>query len=814
MSASRPSLRTIAEVVGGSFNGPSDPVIEHLLIDSRNPVPGDALFIALKGPRHDGHRYIKELYARGLRNFLVSEALDGSRIPEANVIRVPDTLVALQALAAWHRARFTVPVIGITGSNGKTIVKEWLFQLLRTEERIVRSPGSWNSQVGVPLSIWQLGPEHTLGIFEAGISQPGEMAKLEAIIRPTIGVLTNLNDAHDAGFGGDHPAKLREKVLLFQHADAVVYTDDRSGLFNAMSRDGCVIATNDPTATVNIQRTTITEGSYRVDLVFNGAEHHFAIPFNDGASIANAITCIAVLLHLGKDPVWIDARLAQLTPVDMRLRTMQGIHGTTLIDDSYSNDRSSLEVALAHQQQTAHGRKRVVVLSDIAESDREPEALYRAVSELLARHAVDLVIGVGSEIFAQRACFPKSTRFHPDTDALIANEDPEHFAGAVVLVKGARRFAFERVVERWQQQVHGTELEIDLEAIRHNLNHYRSLLAPGVRVMAMVKAFGYGSGSLELARLFQHEQVGYLGVAYADEGIELRQQGITLPIMVMNPEPVALETLHRFGLEAEAYDQRSLREAIQASAVMPAPVHLKLDTGMHRLGFSESELPELLCALRGSKLKVASILSHLVASEDPGSDTYTQQQIDVFKRMAMAIGEVLGYKPLWHIANSAAIRRWPSAHFDMVRLGIGLHGVGVDAAETALLQPTATWRTPIAQLKTLQSGDTVGYGRRGIISGERMIATIPLGYADGFSRKLGNGVGRVWIHGQPAPTIGNVCMDMCMVDVTDIACQVGDTAVVFDAQHALSELAQTLGTIPYEVLTSISQRVKRVYVRG
>ena len=836
MSAARYPLGSITQAVGGVYSGISDPTIEHLLIDSRKvDVPHASLFIALKGPRHDGHRYIKELFARGVQNFLVMDEPDAELQGKINLIRVPDTLVALQQVAAWHRSHFNYPVIGITGSNGKTIVKEWLYQMLRGEERIVRSPGSWNSQVGVPLSVWQMGPEHTLGIFEAGISKPGEMEKLEPIIRPTIGVLTNIGSAHDEAFkdlGGE--AKAIEKLKLFEHAQVWIHPNDRSELNKlhyllpyVQPKEWAMIGHSSAEDFVQVTAYKIVGDATLIHVQHDGTERTFTIPFTDAASLENALSCITVCLHLGRTTEWINARLAHLTPVDMRLRTMQGQHGSTLIDDSYSNDRSSLAVALEHQRRIAHGRERVVVLSDIAESDRTEEQLYREIAGMLERSGVSRIIGVGPYISAQRGLFPEGSHFHTDTTTLIANEDPTHFAGAVVLVKGARTFAFERVVERWQQQVHGTELEIDLEAVRHNLNHYRALLnlTPGpspkekgaTKVMAMVKAFGYGAGALELARLFAHEQVHYLGVAYADEGIELRQQGITLPIMVMNPEPVSMETLHRFQLEAEVYDQRSLREAIHAAELMAdaPPVHVKLDTGMHRLGFMERELPELLSTLRGQhRLKVASILSHLVASEDPQEDGFTRAQIAAFTRMATAIGEVLGYRPLWHMANSAGIARWPSAHFDMVRVGIGLHGIGADAKETAQLLPVASLRTPIAQLKNLSAGDTVGYNRRGAITGDRVIATLPIGYADGFSRRLGNGVGRVWINGKAAPLTGNVCMDMCMVDVSGIPCSVGDLAVVFDAAHPVSEVARDMGTIPYEVLTGISQRVKRVYVQG
>ncbi len=811
------TLGAIATAVGGRVLGDVNAMIERVATDSRH-IDADptTLFIALRGPRHDGHDRIPELQSKGVHHFLLQEDRC-AEFADAKGIVVEDTLLALQAMAAWHRGHFSIPIIGITGSNGKTIVKEWLFQMLHREENIVRSPGSWNSQVGVPLSVLQMAPEHTLGIFEAGISQPGEMEKLEPMIRPTIGVLTNMGDAHDEGFGGDRTLKMKEKTSLFRHADKVVHAIPATTIKLADSIEQCIIGDHREGVFVNVLRKDVREGSCRIVLEHEGLENEFTIPFDDSASIANAITCIAVCLRLGRPAEWIEERLAQLVPVEMRMRILQGVQGTTLIDDTYSLDRSSLRSALDHLQRAAHGRRTIVVLSDLAESGSDAPALYAEVAMDMHRHGAQEVIGVGPYMMAQRDRFATGARMYADVDALLASEDPKEFAGATVLIKGARRFGLERIIERWQHQVHGTELEVDLEAIRHNLNHYRALLAPGVRTMAMVKAFGYGSGALELARLFEHERVHYLGVAYADEGIELRTHGITMPIMVMNPEPVDMGTLHRFRLEAEVYDQRSLHEAIAAAKQMDdaPPVHIKLDTGMHRLGFAEGQLPLLLEVLRNEpKPKIASILSHLVASEDPAQDAFTRAQLAAFTRMATAIGDVLGYTPLRHVANSAGISRWPRAHLDMVRLGIGLHGIGVDAEETKHLMPTLALRAPIAQIKHLTTGDTVGYNRRGVISGDRTIATLPIGYADGFSRRLGNGVGRVWVNGKAAPIIGNVCMDMCMVDITGIDCAVGDMTTVFDAEHPVTEVAQDMGTITYEVLTSISQRVKRVYVRG
>lgn len=814
MSSFHYSMATIAEAVGGrlAMGSGSEAHIDRVIIDSRHAdtSPG-TLFIALTGPRHDGHDHIAELHRKGVRDFMVQQERS-AEVEGLNAILVEDTLVALQRFAAWHRSHFNIPVIGITGSNGKTIVKEWLWQMLHHEENIVRSPGSWNSQVGVPLSVLRMGSEHTLGIFEAGVSKPGEMEKLEPIIRPTIGVLTNIGDAHDEGFHGDRTLKASEKRKLFKGAEVVI----RHSLGGERADTDLTIGPDEGDF-VQVHETQVLSGSCSIDIAHDGVGSSFTIPFDDNASIENAITCIAVLLRSGKSPAWIRERVAHLVPVDMRMRALQGRHGTTLIDDSYSLDKSSLASALDHLRRVAHGRPMVVVLSDVAESGGDQAELYEEVAQDLRRCGVQQVIGAGPMIAEHKGPFGESARFHADTVSLLQREDPKDFPGAVVLIKGARHFGFERIVERWQQQVHGTELEIDLEAIRHNLNHYRSLLAPGVRTMAMVKAFGYGSGAVELARLFEHERVHYLGVAYADEGIELRSNGISMPIMVMNPEPVAMETLHRFRLEAEVYDLRSLHGAIASAKRMPdtPPVHVKLDTGMHRLGFTEGDLPELLAALRGQPaLKVASILSHLVASEDTAQDDFTRTQINAFTRMADAIDVVLGYRPLRHMANSAGIARWPQAHLDMVRVGIGLHGIRADAEENRRLLNTVTLRTPIAQLKRLNTGDTVGYNRRGVITGERTIATLPIGYADGLSRRLGNGAGCVWINDQRAPIIGSVCMDMCMVDVTGIACNVGDLAVVFDAKHPVAEVAQAMGTIPYEVLTGISQRVKRVYVQG
>jgi alanine racemase len=820
MKAHGHRLSAIARALGTTVQGDGyDPVIEHLVIDSRKPLPEEgALFIALKGDRHDGHRYLPDLVERGLQCAVVSDTT--ASVPLT--LCVPDTLDALQRLAGWHRAHFDLPVVGITGSNGKTVVKEWLYQLLRADEHIVRSPGSWNSQVGVPLSAWEIRPEHTLGIFEAGISLPGEMARLQAVVRPTIGVFTNIGPAHGANFGSDLEKAL-EKAHLFKDAKALILCADHEVIAQAI--DKCQLDqrltlrawSRDHAAWLHVVREEPVPHGKRITCINDNTEFTFEIPFADHASVENALHCVTLLLHLGMDTRTIAERMPLLQPVAMRLEVLEGRHGITLINDAYSNDLASLTVALEHLDVVGRGRPKAVVISDIVGSGDERTSLYQRMAALMRRAGVHRILTVGPELAERSPMFNGQAAHYTDAADLIRRCDPMDLAGHAVLIKGARSFALEHVVHRWQRQVHGTVLEIDLEAIRHNLNHYRAQLAGGTRVMAMVKAFGYGSGALELARLFAHEQVHYLGVAYADEGIELRQQGIQLPILVMNPEPVPFEVLDRYRLEAEVYDERSLLDAADHARLHPGtpPVHIKLDTGMHRLGFMPAELPNLLQLLKEHPhLRIASVLSHLAASEDPAHDAFTRQQIAQFSAMADAIEAALGYRPFRHIANSAAVRRFPEARFDLVRLGIGLHGIGADASESAHLLPAASLRTPIAQLRHVPKGDSVSYGRRWVAQRPSLIATVPLGYADGLSRRLGNGVGRLWVHGSAAPIVGSVCMDMCMVDVTDIPCHIGDMAYLFNAEHPVTEVARDLGTIAYEVLTGIAQRVKRIHMQG
>ncbi len=815
------TLAKIAEVVGGGLFGHGSLPIGHLSIDSRrSSLPPDTLFFALKGERHDGHRYLKDVAARGGKAFVVSDAGVVPAGEGLSYVVVKDPLDALQRLAGWHRAHFKMPVIGITGSNGKTVVKEWLYQMLSARTRVVRSPGSWNSQVGVPLSVWELRQEHEAGIFEAGISRPGEMERARAVIRPTLGIFTNIGPAHGENFRNDLEKAL-EKVKLFQGAEALVYCADHHPVAEALRATGMEQRmalrgwSRERHGWLHVVREEVLHKATRISVLRGEDELTFEIPFTDKASIENALHCVTLLLHMGYVRQWIAGCTPHLAPVAMRLEVVDGVHGMKLINDAYSNDLASLGIALDHLGVVGAGTRKAVLLTEMLDTGMTPATLSGRIGQLLERAGVDLVITVGKGLVLEPGNSMPETIAYPDTATLLGQFDPERLAGHTVLVKGARTFALEQVVQRWERRVHGTVLEIDLDAVRHNLNHYRALLRPGVRIMAMVKAFGYGSGAVELARLFTHERLHYLGVAYADEGVELRRHGITLPILVMNPEPVPYQVLADNRLEAVVYDMRSLKEAIAFGREdgRQLPLHLKLDTGMHRLGSTAQDLPELLLALQGPQVPViASIFSHLVASEAPAHDDFTRQQIGNFLEMSGAIAEVLGYMPLRHIANTAAISRHPDAQLDMVRLGIGMHGIGADKVETAKLQHTLTLRTPVAQIKPIRKGESIGYGRSFIAEQDMRTATLPIGYADGFSRRLSNGRGRVWIGGAACPVVGNVCMDMVMVDVTDVEVHVGDEAVIFDQEHPITELAAMLDTIPYEVLTSISQRVKRVHV--
>lgn len=796
-----------------------DAKVRHLLIDSRKVMPSDeVLFIAIQGKRHDGHAYLQQVRKSGIRNFVISNAKAAETLHDANVLLVDDTLKAFQQIAAWHRKQVHIPVLGITGSNGKTVVKEWLYQLLRSEIQITRSPRSYNSQVGVPLSVWMLRESDELGIIEAGISLPGEMKHLETIIQPTDGIFTNIGHAHSENFDG--PAeKALEKSILFKNCKRLVFCADHDEIVTAVS----VFA--DP------KRKHFTWGHHadanlrilshephgqgtQITAQYQGKTFEAYIPFTDQASLENALHCWAYLLMKDYPHAFIAAGLERLTPVAMRLELLEGINNTSIVSDVYSTDLDSLEIALDFlKQQKIHSR-RSVVLSDISQSGMSDDKLYAEVADLLQRYEVNRMVGIGPAISQHSHLFPMERAFFKDTAAFL--EHLPNFENETILLKGARRFSFEHISRQLQQQAHETVLEINLEALRHNLNYFRNQLHHKTRIMAMVKAFSYGAGSSEIASLLEFNRVDYLAVAYADEGVELRKAGITLPIMVMNPESSGYDVMLRYRLEPELYSFRVLKafttELERQAMAVPYPIHLKIDTGMHRLGFAPEECREVIEFIQSHHvLQVRSVFSHLVSSDDPVHDAFTNEQKNTFTTCANAFKAAFGDGVIAHLLNSAGISRFPEAQFDMVRLGIGLYGIGANPEEQAQLEQVGALRSVISQIKNIPAGETIGYGRRGKASNDMRVATLPIGYADGLNRKLSNGVGNVWIAGKAAPIIGNVCMDMCMVDVTNIACEEGDRVLVFGDDHPVNEMAEALGTIPYEILTSVSRRVKRVY---
>lgn len=783
------TISDIAGIVQAETRLVQEATITHLLLDSRKIIaPAHSLFFALGGFRRDGHDFIASLYQNGVRNFVVSKRVEEPDYPEANFLLVKDTLAALQTLAAYHRNRFSIPVIGITGSNGKTIVKEWLFQLLHPEYHIVRSPKSYNSQIGVPLSIWQMNPQHTLAVFEAGISRMGEMEKLERMIRPTIGLFTNIGEAHSEGFSSKEE-KEKEKRILFRNALLVPEL-----VITGVKQEG---------------------GSSLIQ----AGEQSIRIPFTDEASVANAITCWKLMLHLGYTAERIQERMQGLTPVDMRLVLKKGIHHCSVINDSYSADLSSLEIALNFLVQQHPGIRRTVILSDFLQSAIPDQALYSQVTEALRKHGITRLIGIGERISAairQQQHPGFETELYSNTADFISQFRSVSFKEEAILVKGARVFHFEQIVQLLEQKVHQTVLEINLHALVNNLKEYQAKLHPKTKIMGMVKAFAYGSGGAEIAGMLQYHKVDYLGVAYADEGVELRRAGIHLPIMVMNPEENAFDAIIENNLEPELYSfeiLKSFERYLQQQGIQQYPVHLEVETGMNRLGFAVEDIPALGdWLLDSSSCKVQSVFSHLAASEEAGQDAFTEQQYQLFTGAAAALSNALGYSFLSHIANSAAAIRHPHLQLDMVRLGIGLYGVDSAATNQLYLQPVATLKSTVAQLKQLKAGESVSYNRRGKLTRDALIATIRMGYADGYPRRLGHGVGKVLINGQQAPVIGTICMDMFMVDVTDIpGIKQGDEVIIFGKELPVQEMARLAETIPYEILTGISQRVKRVY---
>lgn len=797
-------------------------VLTKVLLDTRRLVqPHDGVFIAMAGERHDSHHYLQIAYDSGVRAFIVEQSINLQQLPEASVVRVDNSVKALQQLATYHREQFDIPVIGITGSNGKTIVKEWLNTLLADDFTIVRSPRSYNSQVGVPLSVLHMEPHHTLGIFEAGISKPGEMQRLSTIVQPTMGIMTNVGPAHMENFSSREELA-EEKAYLFECAKSVVYCADYKEVHSAlhMRREqgqrliSWSLSGNE--ADYRIERKTLSRKMTALDVQAADKTYHFNIAMTDDASVENALHCIITMLELDYTEEVIQQRLERLAPLAMRLELLHGIHQSTLINDVYSSDMHSLEIALDFMQMNSQHRRKVVILSDMLQTGLVPVELYKKVNALLVSNGVDHLIGIGSNIASAESEMTVSHEFYASTDAFIRNHNIESFRDCIVLIKGAREFRFEQITEWLQERTHDTVMEINLNALAHNLHYYRSKIKPSTKLMVMIKASGYGSGSYEIASLLEFNKVDYLTVAYTDEGVALRKAGISIPIMVMNPERSSLHTLIRYKLEPEIYSFRTLENFIKElpEGTKSYPVHLKVDTGMHRLGFLPEETEQLVQALNQTdKLRVASVFTHLATADDPSMDVYTKEQLHKFHTACEALEKGLQKSFLRHALNTAGIMRFPEWQMDMVRLGIGLYGISPLPEEASVLQPVSTLRTVISQIKNIPAGESVGYSRKFIAPKDMRTATIPMGYADGLRRSLGNGKGYVLIRGQKAPLVGNVCMDMIMVDVTDIPCAEGDRVEIFGPHLPIQKLAEWGNTIPYEVIASISERVKRIYLQ-
>ncbi|HOO97965.1 MAG TPA: bifunctional UDP-N-acetylmuramoyl-tripeptide:D-alanyl-D-alanine ligase/alanine racemase [Bacteroidales bacterium] len=812
----------LALTVKGSLTGPSDLPVDDITTDSRILSYTERLaFIAIKGRNHDGHQFVDSLYGKGVRVFIME------RLPAANetyknaaFIIVENSVTALQDMAAFKRKRFLSPVVAVTGSAGKTVVKEWLAEITGLSMPVIRSPRSYNSQIGVPLSVWKLDNTYKLGIFEAGISQPGEMEKLRRIIDPDTGIITNIGLAHSENFIDDEE-KASEKLKLFLNCKTIVYCRDNELIDRLIRSDVTYSSKNlvdwsfsNREAAIFADRISVEGGSTTVEMTCKGSKMSFLIPFTDRASVENAVTAASACIALQTDPEIIRKGLAGLVSVAMRMDMKTGINNCILIEDYYNSDPGSLVMALEFLR-SQNGRKRTLILSDFLESSRDQKELYWGVAEEVRKSGIDRFIGIGPGMTDHSSFFGPEATFFYSTGEFIHQFNPSSFSNETILIKGARKFEFENIVKLLELQVHQTILEVNLDAIAHNLNEIRGYLDPGTRIMAMVKAFAYGAGPSEIANLLEYHRVSCLGVAYADEGAELRNAGVTLPVMVMNPDPGSSDIIIRHGLEPELYSMTSFRQFAQAASrhgLVHYPVHIKIDTGMHRLGFMPHEIEDLASELRtAGSLKVASVFSHFAASEDPAFDHFTHRQAELFLKAVTVIREAAGYPFLRHICNTAAIVRFPQYHFDMVRPGIGIYGACRYSGLN--LRPVNRFRTRISQIKRIAPGEPVGYGCNDISDKERLVAIVPVGYADGLSRKLGNRNGFLLVRNTRVPIIGNICMDMCMIDVTGVKAEEGDETEIFGENILISELAERCGTIPYEILTSVSPRVKRIFFR-
>lgn len=807
------------------FGAVNNQVVRHLLIDSRKLIsPVDSIFFAIRTTSNDGHLYIDELYAKGVRLFVVSALPDTSQYPEATFFLTDDVVGVLQSIAASHRKLFSFPVIAITGSNGKTIVKEWLYHLLQPVVEIARSPRSFNSQLGVPLSIWQMGSQHQLAIIEAGISKKGEMSKLFDVIHPTIGLITNLGAAHAEGFATD-AEKLEEKLKLFNEVQTLVYCKDHLLISNYLEGHAALKSAKqliswgvDPTADILLKQVTQIRHTSLLQVQYRGKAIAFEIPFVDRIAIENTMHCFALTVALDLDETVVD-RMKTLPSLSMRLEMKEGQHQSILINDSYNADLTGVMSALEFLSEQKPGLAKTAILSDISGISSQPEKVYAELAGFMRVKKINSLYAVGP-VFEKYASFFTGEKIQfagfASTDALMAHVHPIFFKDQAVLIKGARNFHFEQISQLLERKIHKTRLEVNLSIVQQNFKIYRSLLKPSTKIMAMVKAFSYGAGSYEIASLLQQNGVDYIAVAYVDEGVELRKAGIHLPIMIMNAEADGFASLVEYDLEPEVFSlehARSLDVFLSREGIQHFPVHLKIDTGMHRLGLDEEQVDQYLTAFKTSRFIIQSVFTHLVASEDPQQDDFTTRQLKIFEKLADTIQSAVGYPILRHASNTAAIQRHSEASYEMVRLGIGLYGVSSASGKSLPLKEAVELKTTIAQIRRVKKGESVGYGRSTLLEKDTTIATIRIGYADGYSRSLGNGRGTVLIRGIAYPTIGNVCMDMTMINLgDDDQIQVDEDVLVFGRDHSITTIAQQAHSIPYEIMTGISVRVPRIYL--
>ena len=806
--------------------------IDQLLTDSRRSGdPARCLFFAIPTKRNTGSRYVYDLYLRGVRNFVVPNDATEEHLQQfslctgANFWFVKDVVVALQQIVAARRARFSIPVVGITGSNGKTIVKDWIVQMVSDDCKTVSSPRSYNSQIGVPLSVWQMDDTDELAVFEAGISEPGEMDRLRQVINPTIGIFTNIGQAHDENFL-TRTQKIAEKLQLFTHCQTLVYCTDHKDIhsavvsqeaFRSIRRYTWGHGADNP---VQLLSATVHDTATTLHLLREGNPLTLDIPFTDRASTENALHCITLLCLLGYDNDTIARRCLHLTPIAMRLEMNEALNNSLLVNDSYSLDLDSLAIALDYVQQERQHSRKSLIISDILQSGIPEADLYAQVAALVASHGIGRFIGIGEALERNRNLFSGlDAAFFNTTEDFIRQYDIDRFNDETILLKGARRFHFEDIARLLQRKSHQTVMEVNLDNLVSNLNYYRSLIRPRTRLMAMVKAASYGAGKAEVAGILQYNHVDYLTVAYSDEGVDLRRNGITLPIMVMNPEEESFADIIRYRLEPDIYSFRILdlfSDAVRSFGKQEesVPVHIELDTGMHRLGFAQTDLDELARRLNNPDcpLAVRSIFSHLACADDPAADDFTRLQLERFGLWANTLRNSLRKSDiLLHILNSSGIERFPEAQYDMVRLGIGLYGLSPQPAVQSRLKPVSTLKTRISQLKDIPQGDSVGYNRAWVAQRPSRIAIASIGYADGLNRHLGNGNAQVLVNGRLVPVIGHICMDMCFLDVTGVDCAEDDEVTIFGDATLLQQIARSAGTIPYEILTSVSPRVKRIY---